>query len=184
MLGGWCERLGSYIISQIPVFGRNIYMVWTRRAQFTLSKKLQPCSSVSIKADTDYRTCSAAQPPRQPRTWCSRVWEKMLVAETAAAAVPNQHSAARNAFVFVLKTDNFWFVSRQYSSVSEHIHSMFAACLLTVHTSEYHVLGCRIRLCRGICSIVCTGLKVHWNNYDNNNNNVIMGCDSASFLSN
>ncbi len=83
----------------------------------------------------------------------------MLVAQTAATAGPNQHSAARNAFVFVLKTDNFWFVPRQYSSAQEHIHSMFAACLLTVHTSEHHVLGCRIRLCRGICSIVCTGLQ-------------------------
>ncbi len=50
----------------------------------------------------------------------------MLVAQTAAAAGPNQHSAARNAFVFVLKTDNFWFVPWQYSSASEHIHSMFA----------------------------------------------------------
>ncbi len=84
----------------------------------------------------------------------------MLVAQTAAAAGPKQHSAARNAFVFVLKTDNFWFVLWQYSSASEHIHSMFAACLLTVHTSEHHALGCRIRLCRGICSIVCTGLQI------------------------
>ncbi len=112
----------------------------------------------ALKAGPDYRTCSAAQLPRQPRTWYSRVWEKMLVTQTAATAVLNQHSAARNAFVFVLKTDNFWFIPRQYSSTSEHIHSMFAACLLTVHTSEYHVFGCRVRLCRGICSIVCTGL--------------------------
>ncbi len=52
----------------------------------------------------------------------------MLVAQTAAAAGPNQHSAARNAFVFVLKTDNFWFIPRQYSSAAEHIHSMFAVC--------------------------------------------------------
>ncbi len=96
---------------------------------------------------------------RQPRTWCSRVWEKMLVAQTAAMAGLNQHSAARNAFVFVLKADNIWFVPQQYSSASEHIHNMFAACLLTVYTSEHHVLGCRIRLCRGICSIVCTGLN-------------------------
>ncbi len=59
--------------------------------------------------------------------------------------------------MFVLKTDNFWFILRQYSSASEHIHSVFAVCLLTVHTSEHHVLGCRVRLCRGICSIVCTG---------------------------
>ncbi len=58
----------------------------------------------------------------------------MLVAQTASAAGPNQYSAARNAFVFVLKADNFWFVPQQYSSASEHIHSMFAACLLTVHT--------------------------------------------------
>ncbi len=112
-----------------------------------------------VKAGTDYRTCSGSQPLRQPWTWCSRVWEKMLVAQTATAAGPNQHSAARNAFVFVLKTDNFWFIPRQYSSASEHIHSMFAACLLTVHTSEHHVLGCCVRLCRGICSIVCTSLK-------------------------
>ncbi len=110
----------------------------------------------SITAGTDYRTCSAAQPPRQPRTWCSRVWEKMLVAQTAAAAGSNQHSVARNAFVFVLKTDNFWFVLRHYSSASEHIRSLFAACLLTVHTSEHHVLACHVRLCRRICSTVCT----------------------------
>ncbi len=84
---------------------------------------------------------------------------KMLVAQIANVVGPNQHSAARNAFVFVLKTDNFWFVPWQYSSASEHIHSMFAACLLTVHTSKHHVLGCRISLCHGICSIVCTGLK-------------------------
>ncbi len=112
-----------------------------------------------VKAGTDYRTCSATQPLWQPRTWCSRVWEKMLVAQTAAAAGLNQHSAAKNAFVFLLKTDNFWFVPRQYSSASEHIHSMFAACLLTVQTNKHHVLGCRVMLCRGICSIVCTGLK-------------------------
>ncbi len=62
--------------------------------------------------------------------------------------------------MFVLKTDNFWFVPWQYNSASEHIHSMFAACLLTVHTSEHHVLGCHIRLCRRICSIVCTGLYI------------------------
>ncbi len=84
---------------------------------------------------------------------------KMLVAQTAAAAEPNQHSAAGNAFVFVLKTDNFWFVPRQYNSALEHIHSMFAACLLTVHSSEHHVLGCCVRLCHGICFIVCTGLS-------------------------
>ncbi len=83
------------------------------------------------------------------------------MAQTATVAGLNQHSAARNASVFVLKTDNFWFVPRQYSSVSEHIHSMFAACLLTVHTSKHHVLGCCVRLCRGICSIVCTGLIVN-----------------------
>ncbi len=84
----------------------------------------------------------------------------MFVAQTAAAAGSNQHSVARNAFVFVLKTDNFWLVSRQYSSTSEHIHSMFTAFLLIVHTSEHHVLGCRVRLCCGICSIVCTSLYV------------------------
>ncbi len=56
----------------------------------------------------------------------------------------------------------FLFVLRQYSSASEHIHSMFAACLLTVHTSEHHVFGYRIRLCREICSIVCTGLYQHF----------------------
>ncbi len=112
-----------------------------------------------IKAGTDYRTCSVAQPLQQPRTWCLRVWEKMLVAQTATVAGPNQHSAARNAFVFVLKTDNFWFVQQQYSSALEHNHSMFATCLLIVHTIEHHVLGCRIRLCRGIRSIICTGLK-------------------------
>ncbi len=61
--------------------------------------------------------------------------------------------------MFVLKTDNFWFVPWQYRSASEYIHSMFAACLLTVHTSEHHVLGCHVRLCCRICSIVCTGLK-------------------------
>ncbi len=82
------------------------------------------------------------------------------MAQTAAAAGPNQHSAARNAFVFVLKIDNFWFIPWQYSSASKHIHSMFAARLLSVHTSEHHVLGCRIRLCRGICSIVCTSLNM------------------------
>ncbi len=113
-----------------------------------------------LKAGTDYRTYSMAQPPWHPRTWCSRVWEKMLVAQTAAAAGPNQHSVAKNAFVFVLKTDNFLFVSRQYNSASEHIHSMFAACLLIVHTRKHHVLGCRVRLCHGICSKVCTGLNV------------------------
>ncbi len=45
----------------------------------------------NIKAGTDYQTCSAAQPPRHLQTWCSRVWEKMLVAQTASAAGPNQH---------------------------------------------------------------------------------------------
>ncbi len=72
----------------------------------------------------------------------------MLVAQTATVAGPNQHSAARNAFVFVLKTDNFWFVPRQYNSALEHIHNMFAVCLLTVHSSEHHVLDSRVRLCR------------------------------------
>ncbi len=85
----------------------------------------------------------------------------MLVAQTAAVAGLNQHSVARNAFVFVLRTDNFWFVPWQYTSASEHIHSMFAACLLTVHTSEHHVLGCHVRLCRGIYPIVCTGLSTN-----------------------
>ncbi len=75
----------------------------------------------------------------------------------------NQDSAARNAIVFVLKTENFWFVPRQYSSASEYIHNMFAACLLTDHTSEHHVLDCRIRLCHGICSIICTSLEVNKN---------------------
>ncbi len=85
----------------------------------------------------------------------------MPVTQTAAVARPNPHSVARNAFVFVLNTDNFRFILRQYSSASEHIHNMFPACLLTVHTSEHHVLGCRVRLCGGICSIVYTGLKRH-----------------------
>ncbi len=84
----------------------------------------------------------------------------MLVAQTAATAGPNYHPAARNAFVSVLQPDNFWFVPWQYSSASEHIRSMFAASLLTVHTSEHYVLGCRVRLCHGICSIVCTGLNI------------------------
>ncbi len=29
--------------------------------------------------------------PRQPWTWCSRVWEKILAAQTTAAPEPNQH---------------------------------------------------------------------------------------------
>ncbi len=138
----------------------SIVAIQTNISVFTEAdeKSARPMDKSCVKAGTDYRTCSVAQPPRQPRTWCSSVWEKMLVAQTAAAAGPNQHSAARNAFVFVLKTDNFWFVLQQYSSASEHIHSMFAAGLLTVHTTEHHVLGCRVRLCHGICSIVCTGL--------------------------
>ncbi len=37
--------------------------------------------------------------------------------------------------------------------------NIFIACLLTVHSSEHHVLGYRVRLYHGICSIVCTGLK-------------------------
>ncbi len=38
--------------------------------------------------------------------------------------------------------------------------NIFIACLPIVHTSEHHVLGCRMWLCRGTCSIVCTGLYV------------------------
>ncbi len=37
--------------------------------------------------------------------------------------------------------------------------NIFIACLLTIHTSEHHVCGCRERLCHGTCSIVCTGLR-------------------------
>ncbi len=40
------------------------------------------------------------------------------------------------------------------------LRNVFIACSLTVHTSEHHVLGCHIRLCHRICSIVCTGLYV------------------------
>ncbi len=31
---------------------------------------------VRIKTSTDYKTCSVVQLPRQPRTWCSQIWEK------------------------------------------------------------------------------------------------------------
>ncbi len=56
---------------------------------FAMCPNIRTYITHCIKVGTDYQTCSVAQPLWQPRTWCSKVWEKMLVAQTAAAAGPN-----------------------------------------------------------------------------------------------
>ncbi len=40
---------------------------------------------------------------------------------------PSQHCTVESDRR-IMEHDNFWFVPRQYSSASEHIHSMFADC--------------------------------------------------------